>query len=95
MEPVGSSFWNLLFPEWSPTMRKVDMPPIQTVEDAVSAAEHFLGRYYSFKTLKAVRKDNSDWYLEFDVGILSSEIVKMTIEGSTGTVIAYQVEPKD
>jgi len=70
------------------------MPPIQTVEDAVRAAELFLGRYYSFKTLKAVRKDNSDWYLEYDVGILSSEIVKMPVEGSTAAVTSYQVEPK-
>ena len=68
------------------------MPPIQNVEGAVRAAEIFLNRYYNYRKLKVVRKKNDDWYLEFDVGILYTEIAKMTIEGATGEVISYEVE---
>ena len=70
------------------------MPPIQNLEDAVSAAEHFLFRYYSYRTLKTVRKENADWHLEFDVGILSTEILSMTIEAATGAVTSYRVDEK-
>jgi len=66
------------------------MPPIQNVEEAVSLANSFVGRYFGFKTLKTARKEGKDWYVEFDVGLLAVEVVKVTLEGDTGAIISYE-----
>lgn len=65
------------------------MPTINTVEDAVNAAEHFLNRYHAFRTLKKVVREEDKWVTEFDVGVITTEIVRVTIDAQTGSVIEY------
>jgi hypothetical protein len=69
--------------------RRVPVHPIQTAEDAIQRAESFLGRYYAFRRLLAVRKEDIGWLLEFDVGLITKEVVRITLDASTGTVIEY------
>ncbi|MBI4302870.1 MAG: hypothetical protein HY665_00820 [Chloroflexi bacterium] len=70
------------------------MPVINTAEDAVNAAERFVNRYHAFRVLKRVARENSKWVTEFDVAILGSEIVRVTLDAETGSVIEYtQVTP--
>lgn len=66
------------------------MPKINTAEDAVQIASRFLDKYHAFTTLKKVIREGDKWITEFDVGILSTEIVRVTLNTETGSVIAYE-----
>lgn len=66
------------------------MPSINTAEDAVNTAERFLNRYHPlFRVLKRVVREGDKWVLEFDVAILGTEIVRITLDAQTGNVIEY------
>mgnify|MGYP001577557123 CR=1 FL=1 len=69
------------------------MPQINTLEEAVEIAELFLHRYYPSRRLENVKRDDGQWVMEFDVGILSKEIVLIKLDAATGAVIAYE-KPK-
>lgn len=66
------------------------MPTINTAEDAVNAAEHFLNRYHAFRVLKKVVRDKDKWVTEFNVAILGTEIVRITVDAETGSILAYE-----
>lgn len=66
------------------------MPTINNAEDAVNAAEHFLNRYHAFRVLKKVFRDKDKWVTEFDVAILGIEIVRVTLDAETGSILEYE-----
>ena len=66
------------------------MPTIYTAEDAVNTAEHFLNRYHAFRVLKKVFRDKDKWVTEFDVGILGTEMMRVTLDAETGSILAYE-----
>lgn len=70
-------------------MGSVGVPPIQTVEDAIQRADQFLSRYYAFKRPLAVTKEEDTWLLEYDVGVLRIEKIRLRIDTNSGAVVEY------
>ncbi|MDF2954938.1 hypothetical protein [Candidatus Alkanophaga liquidiphilum] len=61
-------------------------------EEAVERAVRFLEEkagYYTHR-LVSVRLDKDRWHLEFDVGALLKEIVKIVIDDKTGRVVEFE-----
>lgn len=65
------------------------MPLIQTAEEAVNAAERFLSKYYGIRVLQKVVRQDDAWLTEFDVGILSVQIVRVRVDAATGSIVEY------
>ena len=65
------------------------MPDVQTLEDAIRIAEKFLAKYYAFRTLNTARKENGTWFVEFNVGVLYSEIAQLRLDAENGAIIEY------
>lgn len=65
------------------------MQTINTAEDAVNAAERFLKRYHLFHVLKRAIREKDKWVTEYDVAIIGTEIVRVTLDAETGSVIEY------
>lgn len=65
------------------------MPAIDTAEDAVNGAQKFIERYYVFHTLQRVVREGEKWVTEFDVGLLGTDIVRVSLDARTGKVIEY------
>ncbi|MHC1585369.1 MAG: hypothetical protein ACXQS7_03790 [Candidatus Syntropharchaeia archaeon] len=61
-------------------------------EEAVERAVRFLEEKAGYYThhLVSVRLDKDRWYLEFDVGALYKEIVKVIIDDKTGKVVEFE-----
>jgi len=69
------------------------VPPITTVEEAILRADEFVGRYYSFKRPLSAKKDGDTWLMEYDVGIIAVEKLKLRLDANTGSVIEY-IDPR-
>lgn len=65
------------------------MPPVKSAQEAILTAENFIMRYHAFRKLLRVQKEALSWYVEFDVGIVGREIVRIRLDPSTGEVIEY------
>ena len=76
-------------PEWSPTVKKVKMPPIQTVEEAIITGETFVRRYYRFLTPVEAKMEGDVWRVIFNVGVLRQELVKLSIDANSGSITEY------
>lgn len=68
---------------------KRDMPAINTAEDAVNVAERLLERYYAFRKLLNARRQDGMWLVEFDVGIISKQLARITLDAATGDIMEY------
>lgn len=62
---------------------------IETAEEAVDAADRFVGKYHGTRVLQKVVREGAKWKLEFDVGILSIQIVRVTLDAETGSILEY------
>ena len=67
------------------------MPSIENVERAAEVAERFLAKYYAFRRLVKAERVGGEWLVEFDVGILSKEIVRIRLDANTGEIVEYEV----
>jgi hypothetical protein len=65
------------------------VPPIATVEEGILRADEFVGRYDAFKRPLSAKKDGDTWLLEYDVGIMTVEKLKLRLDVNTGSVIEY------
>lgn len=66
------------------------MAEVRTAQEAVQVAEQFLLKYYAFRRPhKAVREDGT-WLVEFDVGVLRSEIARIRVDAGTGDIVEYK-----
>lgn len=61
---------------------------IKTAQEAIEVAERFLQKYHGFRILKQVEHKGNEWIVEFDVAILGSEIVRITLDAE-GNVVGY------
>lgn len=65
------------------------MPPIQTVEEAILTGEAFVRRYYRFLTPLEAKKEGDTWGVVFNVGVLRQQLVKLSIDANSGSIIEY------
>lgn len=65
------------------------MPQIENAEQAIETAEKVVSRYQPFRQLRLVRHENGEWVVEFDVGVLSQETVRVRVDEKTGFVSHY------
>lgn len=67
------------------------MAAIENLERAVEVAERFLLKYYAFRRLLKAERENGAWLVEFDVGVLSKEIVRIRLDANTGEIVEYKL----
>lgn len=67
------------------------MAAIENIERAVEVAERFLLKYYVFRKLVKAERENGAWLVEFDVGVLSKEIVRIRLDANTGEIVEYKL----
>jgi hypothetical protein len=66
------------------------MPTILTVEDAINKADAFVSRYHMFKKLlSAQRIPPNAWVLEYDVGVLIVDKIRLKIDGDSGAIVEF------
>ena len=65
------------------------MSQISSLEDAVTAAELFVQKYYPLRRLMKAEREDSTWLVEFDVGALVTTIVRMRLDVDSGTIVEY------
>jgi len=66
------------------------MSEITTAEDAIRKAELFLAKYYAFRRLESVKKEEDSWVVRFDVSIIGPKsIVTIKLDKKTGGVVEY------
>jgi len=66
------------------------MSEIRTTEDAITKAESFVFKYYSFHRLETVKKAADSWVVQFDVAVLGPKrIVTVKLDKNTGDVIEF------
>lgn len=81
---VASWVYNAL----SQRVRRYRNMPIKTAQEAIEVAERFLQKYRGFRILKQVEHKGNEWIVDFDVAILGSEIVRITLDAE-GNVVGY------
>ena len=69
--------------------RGAKMSAINTAEDAVKIAEEFLQRYYYFRKLRNAKQEDHSWLVEFDVGVLKTDLVRIKLDADSGAIIEY------
>jgi len=65
------------------------MPPVETLQNAVNIAENLLKKYYPFYKLLTAKKEDDTWLVEFDVGDLSRQLVRILLDAQSGNVLEY------
>lgn len=65
------------------------MPRIENAQEAIEVAERFVRKYHGFPTLKSASKLQGSWIVEFDVGLLNTDIRVVKLDGDSGSVIEY------
>ena len=65
------------------------MPSIETLQNAVNIAENLLKKYYPFYKLLTAKKEDDTWLVEFDVGVLGKQLVRIVLDVETGNVVEY------
>jgi hypothetical protein len=65
------------------------MPPIETAEEAVQVAEKFVSKYHNFRVLKCVIRKDEVWEVNFDVGLIYTQIVHVEVDSISGNIIKY------
>ena len=70
------------------------MPTIQTVEEAIRTGEAFVRRYYRFLRPLEAKKEEDTWWVVFNVGVISQELVQLRIDANSGLIIEYYA-PED
>ena len=66
------------------------MSEIRTAEDAITKAESFVFKYYSFHRLETVKKAADSWVVRFDVAVLGpKQIVTVKLDKDTGDVLEF------
>jgi len=65
------------------------------LEDAVEIAEGFLSGRDNPMSLERAELEGSAWILEFDVGFLTSQIKRVTVDDATGKILGYDTIIED
>lgn len=65
------------------------MPPVETLQNAVNIAENLLKKYYPFYKLLTAKKEDDTWLVEFDVGVLNRQLVRIVLDAKSGNVLEY------
>ena len=66
------------------------MALIETVEDAVDAAETFIKRYHHFIFLERVVEEDGGWIVEFDTTIMGPKaVVRIRVDPKTGKITEF------
>lgn len=65
------------------------MPRIENAQEAIEVAQRFVRKYHNFVILKRASKQQGNWVVEFDVGLLNTDIRVVKLDGDSGNVIEY------
>ena len=66
-------------------------PEIKSAAEATRIATTFLKQYYNFLRPVSAVKENGNWKVRVDVGIVTSKIAKLEVNASTGDVTEYSL----
>jgi len=62
----------------------------KTVEEALEKADSFINKYYFFRKLEKVKRENGHWLVQYDVSVIGPKISAVVkIDANTGGVIEY------
>ncbi len=67
---------------------------IKSAVEATKIATTFLKQYYNYVHPISAVKENGNWLVKVDVGILLNQIAEVKIDASTADVIGYSVPKK-
>ena len=72
--------------------RRIRTPgEVKTASEATDIAIAYMKKYRWFaRPLKAIR-ENDIWFVEIDVGPLTTDIIKIKIDAKTGDIMEYSV----
>ena len=70
------------------------MPKIESAEQATDIAVSFLKKHYTTRQEPlTVRPEQGYWVVEVDVGAFLARIARVIINGETGEIFEFQVQP--
>ena len=62
---------------------------IKSAEEATKIAASFLKQYYTFIRPISAARDNANWIVKIDVGVIQTSIAEVKIDTLTADVIGY------
>jgi len=62
---------------------------VKSAAEATRIATTFLKQYYAFLRPISASRENANWIVEVDVGVITKEIAEVKIDASTAEVIGY------
>lgn len=69
------------------------MSKINTVEEAVEKAESLIDKYYYFRKLERVQREQSEWVVSFDVSVIGPKVsATVKINADTGEIVEYTTD---
>jgi hypothetical protein len=68
------------------------MPKITSVEEATEVARNYLSPYYRFFRPVRVVQEGARWLVEGDVGAWVTQVVRLKMDGETGTILEFEAE---
>ena len=71
-------------------MENGKLAPITTAEEAADNGERFLKKYYFFAQLQKAVREDGHWTVEFDVGVVSPQLIRIIIDAETAQIMDYR-----
>ncbi len=62
---------------------------VKSAAEATKVATSFLKQYYAFLRPISADRENANWIVKVDVGVITKEIAEVKIDASTSNITAY------
>ena len=69
------------------------MAEVNSASEATQIATNFLKEYYSYRRPIKATKADTTWVVEIDVGLIFTQVAKITVDSQTGAILEYSVPP--
>ena len=71
-------------------LKEDEMPEeVKSAQKATEIATSLLKQYYGFLRPISASRQNNKWIVKIDVGLVTTQIVEVVIDASTGNITSY------